>query len=703
MQKFNINKLYPKIFTRFTLIVSLVALVKIILTFTIQPQLYIKWFIPFVKNFCMSDFSNPWNSFLAIGGHIKAFPYGTGMLFILAVPFGIQSFFSELLPAVGMMDVFLLRIPVLLADIAIFYLLIRSFKLDKTKVLYFYWCSPVVLYGAYIHGQLDIIPMLFMLLAILLCINKRIFISACVLGVGLAIKENMLFALPLLLIYLLKETKSWKKTAGYGAVVSVVYVVMLAPVFLSQGYQTMVLNASERSWIYLSSISFGHSTIFLIPLAIALLYFKFSLYRKVNKDILIMYIGMAFAILVLFMPSSAPGWYIWIIPFLCYYAISSQKFHASTLALFSALFIMLFLTQVPYPVNIIDPQSKSTLVSLFPGISQVQVERVRDLTFTFLQGILVFITVSMYLYGIRSNRIYKERKMPILIGVGGNSGSGKDTLCHSLKTILGGDDIIQADGDDLHKWERGHDMWRVYSHLHPKANDLFLQFKHTRLLKSGNKIMRSSYDHKTGKFLAPKVVESNKYIFVSGLHPFYLKSMRELIDIKIYLDTDDELRKSWKVKRDVQERNHAKDNVVATMENRKTDSLKFIEPQKKYADVIIRYEPANEFPLEDMSLTPALKVNFTFDNSIHVEDMLAELNSIRTLAVTHFYEDIDKQYLGVEGRIHKEDLAEIAARTLPNIDEIVEGDIQFEDNLKGVVQLLMLSVISYTKLYKDQF
>lgn len=697
-----LNSLYRFILsTSHGKVFAIVLLLKIGIIFFAVPQLYTHWFIPFIENFVHSGYQNPWDSFLDIGGSIRAFPYGTGMLFILAAPFILVSTVLSLSPqSVGSIDLLLMAIPILIADCTILYLLIHSMNLGAKKSIYIYWCSPVVFYISYMFGQLDVIPMALMFGAIVLLIKNRLLFSAVILGIGLATKENLLFAVPFLMIYIFKKEKSWRELIKYFICVTSVYVLMIGPVFFSHGYQSMVFGAKERSWIYLSAIPFGDFEILLLPLAMGFLYLKFSLYSKLNDDILIMYLGLAFTVLLLFIPAATPGWYMWIIPFLCYYFINSQKFHLTTLVLFSLLFVMFFLFKVPYPLDIIDTSCKSFIVANFGNfLSELQVERATNLIFTFFQGIIAYTAIMMYFYGVRSNEVYKERKGPVIIGVGGRSGAGKDTFCNSLKMILGKKNIIQTSGDDHHKWERGHTMWKAFTHLDPKANDLFLQFDHAFSLRNGKTVLRHLYDHRTGKFTEPKAIGPSKYVVVSGLHPFYIRSMREITDIKVYFDTEKDLRAKWKIQRDIVERNNSRQSVVDTMKMREQDGLKYIEPQKKYADLVIRYEPIKKTSEDKIDEDSNVRVQFLADNSINFERLLFELQRIPTLKLSHQYQDADRQCLVVSGQVTSEQLKESAFHVIPNIRELVSPKICFEEGLKGTAQLVFLTMLSHYKKY----
>jgi phosphoribulokinase len=77
-------------------------------------------------------------------------------------------------------------------------------------------------------------------------------------------------------------------------------------------------------------------------------------------------------------------------------------------------------------------------------------------------------------------------------------------------------------------------------------------------------------------------------LVIEGLHPFYDKRVRDLIDFKIYLDISDEVKFAWKIQRDMAERGHSLESIKASIESRKPDFDAYIDPQKKEADVIIQ-------------------------------------------------------------------------------------------------------------------
>lgn len=91
----------------------------------------------------------------------------------------------------------------------------------------------------------------------------------------------------------------------------------------------------------------------------------------------------------------------------------------------------------------------------------------------------------------------------------------------------------------------------------------------------------------------PERIEPNHIVVVEGLHPLYDERVRELIDFSVYFDISDEVKIAWKIQRDMAERGHRYEDVLAQINSRKPDFEKFIEPQREFADVVLQVLPTN--------------------------------------------------------------------------------------------------------------
>ena len=202
-----------------------------------------------------------------------------------------------------------------------------------------------------------------------------------------------------------------------------------------------------------------------------------------------------------------------------------------------------------------------------------------------------------------------------IIAIAGDSGSGKSTLLKVLSPLFNNHNILSLETDRYHKWERGNENYQKYTHLNPYANHLEKMYEDVYDLKIGNEIYQVDYDHSSGKFTQKEKIESKNNILICGLHTMYENKIKDILDIKIYMDTDRALIKKWKIKRDVEERRYSLKKVLKQMEIREKDYEEYILKQKDNADIIINFYEKNE----------KLKCNLTIQNSIIINKILKEL------------------------------------------------------------------------------
>lgn len=176
-----------------------------------------------------------------------------------------------------------------------------------------------------------------------------------------------------------------------------------------------------------------------------------------------------------------------------------------------------------------------------------------------------------------------------VISITGPSGVGKTTLTQLIKYLYTTEDTVVLSGDDLHKWERLDSNWKSYTHFNPEANYLERGRQDLKCLKEGGSTYRRKYNHDTGKFDQQDLVESRPIIINEGLHTLLDKESCDLSDLKVYIDTDDQLTEEWKIKRDIYSRGYTEESVKEILQRRKADKRLYIEPQISNADVILKF------------------------------------------------------------------------------------------------------------------
>jgi phosphoribulokinase len=112
---------------------------------------------------------------------------------------------------------------------------------------------------------------------------------------------------------------------------------------------------------------------------------------------------------------------------------------------------------------------------------------------------------------------------------------------------------------------------------------------HLRALGDGRPITKPTYDHVTGRFGSDEIVSPCEIVIVEGLLAFADRGTRGAIDVGVYLEPEEQLRRRWKLERDVFERGYSPKEVVAELERREPDAAEHVRPQRDLADIVVRF------------------------------------------------------------------------------------------------------------------
>lgn len=191
---------------------------------------------------------------------------------------------------------------------------------------------------------------------------------------------------------------------------------------------------------------------------------------------------------------------------------------------------------------------------------------------------------------------------PFVIGVAGGSGSGKTTVVNHIINTVGDENLVLLQHDSYYR-DLKHIPFeeRVKQNFdHPSSLETELLVRHIHALLKGYSIEVPIYDfknhvrHEKSSIYTPKPI-----ILVDGILIFYERELRDLMDIKIFVDTDDDLRLLRRLKRDINERNRSVESVLNQYEKFvRPMHLEFVEPSKRYADIMIPHGGENKAALE---------------------------------------------------------------------------------------------------------
>lgn len=637
-------------------------------------------FLPFIDHF-LSNPGNPWQYFHTI--QIDMFPYPPLMLYIMALFYLPAHLLAT--KSIIVQNLFF-KLPTLGADIAILVLLMKMFPTKLREVVIYYFASPIIIYASYMHSQLDLLPMAVLLFSVHSLTSGRLLHSAIALGLAASIKFHVVAALPLMMVYIWKNHRR-SRLFSFISIPALVYLFFAFPYLMSDGYINMVLKNPKQMMLYDVFYAIGELKIYLPLVAVLAVYSRFIAYSRINNDLFFSFLGILFSTFVLLIFPS-PAWYIWMTPFLSMFFIDYSAKSPKILFLFIALNGLYLIYFIFF--HIPDHPDLSFLGSAISF--KFHDERLRNIVYSALEVALFATIYTLHMFGVRSNAVYKKAHN-FVIGIGGDSAAGKSMVLADIKLLLG-ETVMELEGDADHKWARNDDHWRTYTHLHPKANDLHKQAQDLLALKSGKSISRNDYNHDTGEFTESRKIDPCDFIILSGLHPFYLPISRKVIDLKIYLDTQEKLRQHWKILRDMSVRGYTQERVIESIAKRVEDAKKYVHPQRDYADVTLSYFADDDFECGNFAAKPDLKLKIVMGSSVHVENLVKYLDEYNIKHAWDYSDDLKSQFLILTTEPGVDLIRQIAYDIIPNISELISKRSQWLPGYRGVVQLLFLLVLS---------
>ncbi|MFW3171949.1 hypothetical protein [Geodermatophilus sp. CPCC 206100] len=663
-------------------------LLRVVLVALLVPAVQRAWFAPFVEHFVENPSFTPWSDWQAIGGVDQAFPYGPLML----VWFGIFGLLTSWLPVAWAVQLGM-ALGVLAADLLITWLLLRTGGSRPGRAVVLAAVSPILVYAAYVHGQLDLVPTMLMFASVLAFRRRLWSLAGVAAGLAIAVKASAMLIVPFALLFLLRNSRY---RAGLGP-----YLFGLAPgvaLFLlpalSDGYREMVLGTPTFGAAVDYVITLGPGlNVVLLPVVYAALLAVLWRFRRANPDLVFTVTAVALAAVALLTPAS-PGWFLWSVPFLAVIAAGTGP------RVRAAVFVFWVAVTLSQAVTASGAAPRWDAEPLGAGFSDV--DRGALGANTWLLDLLATaavvtgaIALTMVLRSaLQQYDVYRLSRAPLSMAVAGDSGTGKDTLCISLSDVFGERATSFLMGDDYHLYERHAPLWNVTTHLDPAANDLPRLTRDTFRLLAGEEVWCRHYDHARGRFTKQRPIAHRELVVVSGLHALTSGDVRSKVDLTVFTDMDEVLRRRLKIERDVGERGHALAGVQASIDRREDDRNRYILPQRPLADVVLRLESERCLPPEDqpMDAPLSLRVVARLRGLAFAERLARALTAVGGVPAR-------LEYLNEPGVVElvvspslltPRDVRSIARHLLDRPEELFVGDPVWLGGSRGVMQLILV-------------
>lgn len=649
------------------------------------------WFVPFMASFVAHPTIDPWGEFLRQGGDRLAFPYGPIML-LAYLPGSIVGEMAR--GALGLAQAPFIGFGLcsLGLELMLFWAMIRLSKMDAKRLLVPLWLSPMAVYICYWHGQTDIVPIVLLVVSLLALRNHRAAIGGVLLGLGIAAKLSMFLSVPFIAVYLWRNARQRILFVPFGRGLIATVALSTVLCIMLPGFREMVLGSREFHKVYSAAVELGgQARVFVLPLAYSLVLYAAWRVERTSFDLFLAFIGLGFFTVLLLTPAST-GWYLWVLPFVVFTQLRCGVATASLGAAFGGVFVLtnaLFASGASIPVMGINLQS----AELSAADPHCMLLHSALLSIQCVLGALF--CLQMITHGVARSDYFRLSRKPIVVGIAGDSGAGKDTLASAIAQLFGEECVTSISGDDYHRWDRHAPMWRVLTHLDPRANELARFARDVGEALDGKRLVTRRYDHATGRFFREQRNSKNDVVIVSGLHALFVPAVAKRLDLSIFLDMAEELRTHLKVKRDVGERGRDVQGVLANIAKRQPDADKFIRPQVAKADIVFSLGVSDSRDVESCVRDSRYRLDVLFRNGVPSDSIVRTLIGLCGMQVdTDLVEGSGTVKVTIEGDVSPEDISMAARPVAQGMEELLAREPQWQPGMLGVMQFISLLQIN---------
>ena len=185
----------------------------------------------------------------------------------------------------------------------------------------------------------------------------------------------------------------------------------------------------------------------------------------------------------------------------------------------------------------------------------------------------------------------RERNRPLFVGIAGGSGSGKTTVANRIRSLVGGSEVTLIEHDAYYRDrpDLSYDERCSLNYDHPDSLETELLVEHLRSLRRDGGVEVPVYDFKTHRRAPEKRrLRATRVVIVEGILVFSDEALRSELDVRIYVDTDADIRAFRRIRRDIEQRGRTFDSVREQYyKTVRPMHLMFVEPSKRYAHLIL--------------------------------------------------------------------------------------------------------------------
>lgn len=183
----------------------------------------------------------------------------------------------------------------------------------------------------------------------------------------------------------------------------------------------------------------------------------------------------------------------------------------------------------------------------------------------------------------------KTMTRPLMVAIGGDSGTGKAAVSAGLRELLGEARCSEVRLDGYFALSRIQRNTVGLSPLDPRTHDFAAMDEDLLRLAEGGTVVKRVYDHVMGAFAGSESIEPREIVLVQGRLPLHTRVLRELFGVRVWLEREPNLTLPWTIHRDAVVRGDGDERVREAIERRRADYEMYIAPQARYAEICVRF------------------------------------------------------------------------------------------------------------------
>ena len=665
-------------------------IIRIFLIIFFLPKAQNDWFLPFFSNSFQNFSFNPWSSTYLLNQpeliSSAEFPYGI-VMYMVYLPLTYLGYFLDKSLSFSIFSKIGFGFTSLILDYFSLIIITTLLKKYSSNILLIsYWLSPLSIFIIYVHGQIDILPVFLMIIAISFLRGGRFLISGISFGFAISAKFSMAIALPLIIIYIYKRNGLKKHLKSFCIATFFTFFITTLPWSFTDSFLNMVMFPKETSRIFNVYLSYGDNLkIYLLPTAYFIVLYLLWRIRRITFDLFIIFIGIGFFSLLILLPPS-PGWFLWVLPFLVFYQLRSEEKYSLSLLPFSFFFLIYFFI---YEKTATIPLLNNIDLIQLSSANFLRIENLQSFMFTCLQASGLIICLRMYIFGLRRNQYYQNGSQAFVLAISNKDEKYRLFFLKLLNFLNFSENISYISEDSYRNFERNNLIQKKSINL-PNSSNLNKLSKDVFSLLDGKSVKNRRYSNKEGKYISINKIRASNTILIGTYSSNYPKRLANKINLNISLILDKSI--------DIKKLNDRFIFIKASNYFNSNDLMYGVsEDNKSNLDIEFRVKLINPNILRDnkQNKDPLIKLIVIMANGFFHEEFIKCLISLCSVHVDlEQANNSDMIKLTIDGDISSEDIDQISKILIPNQDVLVSEKPKWQDGIIGIIQLITLVHIS---------